>query len=122
MQHELFFDISSTETGGSLYRLRNSDDTFSFLYDHSSYDTYRDEIRVFKTNYPSFEAFWQMLTKNSEWFYLHPLYVHPDIRAFIREQLTSVNWLVQGDEKWQESHRRQWRKVLSDPEEYYKPL
>ena len=122
MQSELYFDISSTETGGSLYRLKNSDGSFSFLYDHSTYDAYRDEIKIFKTPFPSFDAFWQMLTKDRAWFYLHPLYIHPDIRAFIQEQLTGVNWHVQGDAKWQESHRRQWRKVLSDPGNYYKPL
>ena len=122
MKSQLYFDISSTETGGSLFRLVNSDGSFSFLYDHSIYDAYRDEIRVFKTPYPSFDAFWQMLIKDNEWFYLHPLYVHPEIRAFVRKQLIDVNWQVQGDAKWQESHRRQWTKVLSDPEDYYNPL
>lgn len=122
MQAELYFDISSTDTGGSLFRLKDNNGSFSFIYEHSKYDELRDEIQVFKTPYPSFEAFWQMMTNNSEWFYLHPLYVHPTLRDFIQQQLTSVNWKVQGDEKWQESHKRQWRKVLSDPAEYYKPL
>lgn len=122
MQSELFFDISSTETGGSLYRIKNSDGTFSFMHEHSIYDAHRDEIKIYKTPYPSFEVYWQMVTRDKEWFYLHPLFVHPVIRAFIAEQLKSVNWNVQGDEKWQESHKRQWRKVLSDPEEYYKPF
>ena len=59
MQPELYFDISSTEIGGSLFRLVNSDGSFSFLYDHSIYDAYRDEIKVFKTPYQSFDAFRQ---------------------------------------------------------------
>ena len=120
MQPELYFDISSTKTGGSLYVFHISDGSLSFRYDHSTYDAYRDEISVFKTPYPSFEAFWQMLTQDPKWFYRHPLYVHPDIRVFIKAQLLNVNWKIQGDEKWQESHRRQWRKVLSDPTDYYK--
>lgn len=122
MQPELYFDISSTETGGSLYRLKDRDGNFSFIHNHSTYDAYRDEIRVFKTPYPSFDAFWKVLTNDPEWFYLHPLYVHPDIRPFIEAQLLGVNWQVQGDVKWQESHKRQWRKVLSDRDDYYKPL
>ena len=122
MLSELYFDISSTEAGGSLYRLKNAEGSFTFLYDHSTYDAYRDEIMVYQTPYPSFEVFWQVLTQDAEWFYLHPLYVHPDIRGFIREQLNGVNWQVQGDSKWQESHRRQWKKVLSDRDNYYRPL
>jgi hypothetical protein len=122
MQPKLYFDISSTETGGSLYQLKHDDGSFSFVYHHSTYDEYRDEIRVFKTPYSSFDAFWEQLTKDREWFYLHPLFVHPEIRAFVKEQLTQVNWQVQGDQKWQESHQRQWRKVLSDPTDYYNSL
>ena len=121
MHPDLYFDISSAETGGSLYRHKNSDGSFSFLYDHSTYDDYRDEIRVFKTPYSSFDAFWEMLTENRQWYYLHPLYIHPDIRGFISDQLKDVDWRVQGDAKWQESHRRQWKKVLTDPDNYYKP-
>ena len=122
MQSELYFDISSAESGGSLYRVKNKEGSLSFNYQHSAYDAYRDEIKVFNTPYPSFEAFWKELTKDPEWFYLHPLYVHPEVRAFIQEQLKRVNWQVQGDKKWQDSHQRQWKKVLTDPKDYYKPL
>ena len=122
MKKELFLDISSEETGGSLMRIVASDGKASFLHQHSTFDADRDEIRVFETPYPSFDAFWKQLTTNREWFYLHPLFVHPEIRAFIKSELKNVNWTVQGDEKWQLSHRRQWDKVLSDPGNYYKPF
>ena len=122
MQSELYLDISSTETGGSLYRHQNMDGSISFLYEHSTYDAQNDEIKVFRTSFSSFEDFWLMLTKDSLWFYRHPLFVHPELRAFIEEKLSNVNWQVQGDAKWQESHKRQWRKVLSDPGNYYKPM
>ena len=52
--------------------------------------------------------------------YLHPLFVHPELRDFIREQLKGVNWGVHPNKKWQESHQRQWKKVLTDPGNYYK--
>ena len=123
MKDELWFDISSEDSGGSLYRIRSNGGDTSFLYRHSTYDADRDETRLFTTPYASFEAFWQALTGNSEWFYLHPLYVHPEVRPFVQQQLKGVRWEVQGDEKWQLSHRRQWDKVLSDPGNYYnKPL
>ena len=122
MRPELYFDISSSESGGSLYRMRDKEGHISFIYHHSTYDTYTDDIKVFQTSYPSFAAFWQELTKNRQWYYLHPLYVHPEQRAFIGEQLKGVNWEVQGDKKWQESHQRQWKKVLTDPSNYYNPL
>ena len=62
MQPQVYFDISSTESGGTLYRVNNEDGSTSFIYDHSTYDEYRDEIKVYKTPYPSFALFWQELT------------------------------------------------------------
>ena len=119
---ELYFDISSAESGGSLYRINDAAGKASFRYHHSIYDEYSDDIKVFETAYPSFAAFWQQLVQNKEWFYMHPLYVHPEQRAFVQEQLKGVNWQIQGDRKWQESHQRQWKKVLTDPAGYYNPL
>ena len=117
---ELYFDISAAESGGSLYRKQGAEGP-SFYYNHSQYDDARDEIRVFETHYPSFASFWQELSKNPEWFYLHPLFVHVEQREFIREQLRTVNWDIHPDKKWQESHQRQWKKVLNDPPDYYTP-
>lgn len=121
MQKELYFDISSVEKGGSLYRVTNENSKPFFYYSHSTYDEDRDEIKIFESTYPCFETFWEELIKNKEWFYLHPFFVHPEQREFIREQLQTVNWNIHPDKKWQESHRRQWKKILSDPEKYYRP-
>ena len=121
MKDELYFDISSEESGGSLYRVTGTG-KISFRYHHSTYDADRDETKLFQTAYESFEAFWKELTKDPEWFYQHPLFVHPEVRGFIQSQLKKVNWEVQGDEKWQRSHQRQWDKVLTDPGSYYKPF
>ena len=122
MQRQLYFDISSTESGGSLYRAKDKEGTICFTYHHSTYDEYSGEVKVFHTSYPSFAAFWYELTKDPEWFYLHPLYVHPEVRDFVQEQLKEANWDIHPNKKWQESHQRQWKKVLSDPEDYYHPL
>lgn len=122
MKPELYFDIGSTESGGSLYRIQKEAGVQSFTYQHSTYDDDNDEIKVFETTFPSFEAYWQELIKNKEWFYLHPLYVHPEQRAFVKQQLEQVNWNVHPNKKWQESHQRQWKKVLTDPKDYYNPF
>lgn len=123
MKQELYFDSSSEEAGGSLYRIQKPDGTFSFLYHHSTYDTANDETKVFQTPYAAFEDFWKALTKEDvHWAFQHALYVHPSLRLFIKAQLKNVDWAVQGDAKWQASHQRQWTKVLSDGEEYYNPL
>lgn len=116
MKPELYFDISTGETGGSLYRL--PDGTFSWQY--STYDEDRDETKIFTSSYVSFAAFWQMLTQDRTWYFQHPLYVHPEVRGFVGGQLEGADWSVQGDLKWQQSHQRQWTKVLSDRSEYYK--
>jgi len=120
MHQELYFDINSEQSGGSLYRIKDNAGNFSFLYQHSTYDNDRDEIKVFETRYGSFAAFWQMVTKDPQWFYQHPLYVHPEQRNFVREQLQKANWNVHPNKKWQESHQRQWKKVLTDKDDYYR--
>jgi hypothetical protein len=119
-QRELYFDISSEKSGGSLYRIKDERENFSFLYEHSTYNDDIDEIKVFETTYPTFTAFWHMLTKDAEWFYQHPLYVHPEQRNFVRQQLQQVDWNLHPDKKWQESHQRQWKKVLESGNDYYR--
>ena len=121
MRPELYFDISSEESGGSLFRISKEQGPPSFLFSHSTYDDDIDELKTFETPYPDFQTFWSEITRNKEWFYLHPLFVHPEQRAFIREQLKGVDWSIYPDKKWQESHQRQWKKVLSDPADYYQP-
>jgi hypothetical protein len=118
MQRELYFDISSETSGGSLYRVTGEKGS-TFNYNHSTYDPDKDEVKVFETNYPDFASFWKEITKDPKWFYLHPLFVHPEQRDFIRELLKTVNWAVHPNKKWQESHQRQWKKVLTDPGTYY---
>ncbi len=121
MHRELYFDISSAQSGGSLYRILR-EGAIVYAYNHSTYDDNRDELKVFDTDYPSFEAFWEALTANKEWFYLHPLFVHPEQRAFVTRALQTANWAVHPDPKWQQSHQRQWKKVLEEaPKGYYNP-
>jgi hypothetical protein len=123
MQRELYFDISSEESGGSLYRITGkggaAEGATAFYYNYSTYDSDKDEVKVFEKNYPDFAAFWAELTRDPKWWYLHPLYVHPEQRDFVRGQLKAVNWAVHPNKKWQESHQRQWTKVLTDPGAYY---
>jgi hypothetical protein len=120
MPKELYFDISSEGNGGSLYRVREAGGEISFLYNYSISDADTGEVEVFDTWYVSWEAFWKMLTADPEWYYWHPLFVHPEQREFVREALKRVNWGVHPDKKWQESHQRQWKKVLEDPGAYYR--
>jgi hypothetical protein len=121
MKPELYFDINSEAGAGSLFRITKPDGSHVFEYNYGAYDAETDNTKVSETAYENFDTFWQELTKNKLWFYLHPLYVHPEQRPFIQEQLKSVNWKVQGDSKWQQSHQRQWTKVLSDSANYYTP-
>jgi hypothetical protein len=119
MQYELYFDISSETSGGSLYKVADDHGTSSFVFEHSIIDETTDEIKISKTSFNSFDAFWKEILKE-RWYYTHPLFVHPEIRPFIEQQLQHVDWSVEGNLKWQESHKRQWRKVLTDPGSYYR--
>jgi len=120
MKRDLYFDISSETSGGSLYRIKDEKENILFTYQHSIYNDDTDEIKVFETTYATFDEFWQMLTKDAEWFYQHPLYVHPEKRNFVKQQLQHVNWNLHPDKKWQESHQRQWKKVLESSSDYYR--
>ena len=119
MPKELYFDISSEDSGGSLYRITGENEGLPFYYNHSTYDDDKDEVKVFETQFADFAAFWKDLVKDPKWYYRHPLFVHPEQREFVREQLAKVDWGVHPDKKWQESHQRQWKKVLTDPGQYY---
>jgi hypothetical protein len=119
MKKELYFDISNESAGGSLYRITNDDGSLDFHYQHSTYDDVKDEVKVFDTHYASFTDWWQMLTTDKRWFYQHPLFVHPDVRALVKEQLAKADWSG-GNQKWQESHQRQWKKVLESTGNYYR--
>ncbi len=116
---ELYIDISNEDAGGSLYRITDPDGSGWFDYNHSTYNSDADELKVFETRFADFAAFWAYITADKQWFYLHPLFIHPEQREFVRQQLEGVNWAVAGDAKWQHSHQRQWKKVLSDPGSYY---
>jgi hypothetical protein len=119
MRQELYFDISSETSGGSLYKIDDGNQRESFVFEYSTVDTATEEIKVHKTSFTSFDSFWKEISKE-RWFYMHPLFVHPDIRSFIEQQLQHVNWSIEGNLKWQESHKRQWKKVLTDPGKYYR--
>lgn len=119
MPKELYFDISSEQSGGSLYRVREADGEISFLYNYSIADSVTGSVEVLDTWYVSWEAFWKSLTTDKAWFYLHPFFVHPEQRDFVREQLKGVNWDIHPDRKWQNSHQKQWKKVLASPGTYY---
>ncbi len=116
---ELYFDISSPQSGGSLYRISDQNG-IHFYYNHSTYNDKTDEVEVFDTTYIDFMSFWKYITQDPQGFYLHPLFVHPEQRDFIREELKKVNWNIFKDKKWQESHQRQWKKVLEGRASYYK--
>ncbi|MEP7278233.1 MAG: hypothetical protein ABI813_06310 [Bacteroidota bacterium] len=117
---ELYIDISNEEAGGSLYKIQDDAGKIYFYYNHSTYNSDTDELKVFETNFADFKAFWEYILKNKQWFYLHPLFIHPEQRDFIQQQLEGVNWTVSGNKKWQDSHQRQWKKVLTDSGHYYR--
>lgn len=119
MPKELYFDISSEDSGGSLYRVPEGNGEVAFLYNYSVSDAVSGEVEVFDKWYVSWEAFWNALTDDPKWYFRHPLFVHPEQREFVRAALKRVNWGVHPDQKWQLSHQRQWKKVLEDPGTYY---
>ncbi len=54
MNKELYIDISNEDAGGSLYKMTDTDGKSYFYYNHSTYNSDTDELKVFETNYPNF--------------------------------------------------------------------
>ena len=121
MREILYFDIVSDEGAGALYLVESDTGEKHFYYHYTSSDLENDKTASSSTNYSSFADFWPVFKRNNRWFTLHPLYIHPWHRPFIKEELGKVNWNVIADEKWRIMYQRQWNKVLNNPAEYYKP-
>src|SRR5215472_17627951 len=92
MQKELYFDISSEKRGGSLYRIRGNEGSVHFLYQFSDYNDDTGELKVQEKKFQDFASFWTYLTSDPEWFYQHPLFVHPEQRSWVSGQLAGVKW------------------------------
>lgn len=121
MQKELYFDVVSEEGAGGLYRLRGNNDGARFTYHYSSADLETDKVITSETSFDEFAGFWNFFVADPLWFCLHPLYIHPDQRAFVKQQLAKIDWNIVRDEKWREMYQRQWNKVLTNPAAYYSP-
>ena len=121
MKKELYFDIVSDEGAGGLYRITSPGSRVHFYYHYSITDIETDITSNHESDYPDFAGFWKTFSADRLWFCLHPLYLHPDQRAFVKKQLNAVNWNVVEDEKWREMYARQWNKVLNGPADYYAP-
>ena len=121
MHEDLYFDIVSDEGAGALYHAGTGTVEKNFRYHYTSSDLDNDTTTSSVTNYSSFAEFWKEFTRNKRWFTLHPLYIHPEQRPFIKAELGKINWNVIADEKWRDMYQRQWNKVLNNPPGYYKP-
>ena len=121
MQKTLYFDIVSDESAGALTLLTSEDGNRSFHYHESASDLEYEKTINKEDTFVSFAEFWKFFTRDPKWFLLHPLFIHPDQRDFVRQQLKKVNWNIVEDEKWQNMYQRQWNKALTGPAQYYKP-
>src|SRR5690349_1102270 len=101
MQKTLYFDIVSDEGAGALTLITPADGKRSFHYHHSESDLEYEKIVNREHTFDSFAEFWKFFIRDQKWFLLHPLYIHPEQRNFIRQQLKKVNWNIVEDEKWQ---------------------
>lgn len=119
---ELYFDIVSDEWAGGLYKILTESGADDYYYHSTSSDLETHKTVTTNKIFHSFADFWKDLTRNNRWFALHPLYIHPEQRPFVKEELKKVNWKIIADEKWRDMYQRQWNKVLNNPSEYYKPL
>src|SRR5689334_8852875 len=122
MNKELFFDFVSEDGSGAVEKLAGAEKPDQYQYQYTSSDLENDKIQITNKAFDSFEAFWTAFIQNKYWYCLHPLFIHPEWRAFIKEKLKKVNWSLVEDEKWREMYQRQWNKVLTAPATYYRPL
>ena len=122
MQKELYFDIVSEEGAGALYCITASDGNTNFYYHYCASDLDSDRTETKESDFKDFTDFWKDFASDKKWFCLHPLYIHPELRPFIKQQLDNISWRLVTDDHWRIMYQRQWNKVLNNPAEYYKPL
>jgi len=122
MPKELYFDIVSDQGAGGLYLVIAGDGSTTFYYHYCSTDLETDRVETTEANFNNFTDFWKHFTSDIKWYCLHPLYIHPELRSFIKQQLDNVSWKLVKDDHWRVMYQRQWNKVLNNPAEYYKPL
>lgn len=121
MNKELYFDIVSEEGAGALYYITTNDGKKNFYYHYCSSDLETGDAENTETDFLNFIDFWKYFIADKNWFCLHPLYIHPELRAFIKQQLNNISWRLVTDDQWRVMYQRQWNKVLNNPAEYYKP-
>ncbi|MEJ7768300.1 MAG: hypothetical protein WKF89_10855 [Chitinophagaceae bacterium] len=122
MEKELYFDIASEIGAGALYLITSNDNNKSFYYHYCSSDLETDRVENTESNYADFTDFWKHFISDKNWHCLHPLYIHPELRIFIKQQLDNISWRIVKDDHWRVMYQRQWNKVLNNPAEYYKPV
>lgn len=113
---ELLFEIFADVISYTVYQ---EGMTQKVLVEEALFDEDSNLLQVESSSFPDFYSFWKVFLQKENWHYFHPLFIATTCRPLIKEALEKVNWNVHPDIKWQQSHQKQWDKVLADPGKYY---
>lgn len=106
---EVFFVYGCEGGGETLYRQKNEHGEYFYYTEGSSggiLDEEEDPFIKWNESFEDFAAFWHHFIKEGGWFYLTPIFVHREIRAFVGEQLNHLSSNQEFNENLKDSWRR----------------
>lgn len=113
---QLIFEAHADSSSYTVYQEHASN---QILVEEVTFNEFSDIVDKKKDYYPDFFSYWKEFSQKPNWHFFHPLFIAPDYRSLVQDALEKVDWNIFPDVKWQQSHQKQWEKVLSDPEKYY---
>lgn len=114
---QLIFEVHADAASFTVYQEHA---TNQIVVEEVKFDEFSELVDKDKTTFPDFYSYWKIFSQKPNWHYYHPLFIDVQYRELVREALETVDWNIFPDIKWQQSHQKQWDKVLSDPADYYR--
>ena len=109
---EAFFQYGTEGGGETLYRHNKDGEIIFYTEGRSGGILDEEEIKKWKHDYKDFNHFWNSyFTQLGNWYYFHPVFIHPDIRDFIKAALQKI----QHDSFYKRNAKHSWQKALNPP-------
>lgn len=113
---QLIFEVHADAASYTVYQ---ENATNTIIVEEVKFDEFSEIVDKEKLSFSDFNSYWKVFTQKTNWHYFHPLFIAVEYRDMVKAALEDVDWNIFPDIKWQQSHQKQWDKVLTDPANYY---
>ena len=111
---ELYFEIAAEGGASRIYKVTDDLGEVYFYRFHTNYDVDEDDITEHEEYYGTFEDFLKEFLQMQNWYFLHPLFVHKDLKPAIQTLIENLNLKLKDDPRWINHHRETWKRVLEE--------